>query len=85
MRSFTFAKRSGRKGWSVIVILAIIQLLIGCSLLVGVILFHFVDFATPLFLLKIIGLTILFSSIASILRLIWIKPIDARGGDKDGE
>ena len=82
---FTFAKRSGRKGWSILVILAAVLLLFGIFLIAGVIFFSFVDFATPGFLMKAIGFAVLFSALVSLLRLIWIKPVDKNGGEENGK
>ena len=69
MNALIFARRSGRKGWGVLIPLSL--LLIVC----GVILVINPWWRTTGDLLKVIGLMILLSSIVSILRLIWIWPI----------
>ena len=82
---FTFAKRSGRKGWSILVILAGILIFFGAVLLIGVIIFAFVEFPSAIILLRIIGVAILFCSLVSLLRLIWIRPIADKGGEDNGK
>ena len=79
---FTFAKRSGRKGWSILVILASVLILFGLFLLAGVIIFAIIGLTSPVFLLRAIGIAILFCALVSLLRLIWIKPIAKDGGKK---
>ena len=79
---FTFAKRSGRKGWSILVILACVLILFGLFLLAGVIIFAIIGLTSPVFLLRAIGIAILFCALVSLLRLIWIKPIAKDGGKK---
>ena len=85
--AFTFAKRSGRKGWSVLVIMALVLVIFGLILLAGVIVFSIIKLESPLFLLRIIGLATLFSALVSLLRIIWIRPIadNKKGGENDGE
>jgi len=69
LNAFIYAKRSGRKGWWILILLALA--LIAC----GVVVFinPWWDSYSKLF--KVIGVMILFSSFVSILRLIWIWPI----------
>lgn len=69
LNAFVYAKRSGRKGWWILILLALA--LIAC----GVVVFinPWWDSYSKLF--KVIGVMILFSSFVSILRLIWIWPI----------
>lgn len=80
---FTFAKRSGRKGWSLLVILASILILLGLVLIVGQVVFFFSEFTTLMFLMKIIGVTVLFAALVSGIRLLWIWPV--KGGEEDGK
>jgi len=80
IHSFTYARRSQRKGWWVLTILSL--LLIGTGVLV------FVNpwWQDPEMLMKVVGCTILFSAIVSAIRLIWTWPIrSSKGGSEDGE
>ncbi len=65
----TYAKRSGRRGWAILVILAVLQIIF------GLIIFINPWWDTPGALFSVVGLMLLFSSLVSILRLIWIWPI----------
>lgn len=67
--AMTYARRSGRKGWWILVILALA--LIMC----GIIIFVNPWWETAGKLFKVVGLMMLFSSLVGILRLIWIWPI----------
>lgn len=78
--SFTYARRSKRRGWWVLTILSV--LLIGA----GVILFLNPWWHSQDMLLKIIGCAIFFSAVVSAIRLIWTWPIKKeKGGNNDGE
>ncbi len=64
-----FARRSGRKGWWILIPLAVLLMLFGGFI-----------FINPWWnetgaLLKVIGGMLLFSSLVSAMRLIWIWPI----------
>lgn len=69
INAFIYAKRSGRSGWWILVILALAQVAFGVIILVN----PWWDSFSYFF--KIIGVMMLFSSLVSILRLIWIWPI----------
>ena len=69
IHSFTFARRSGRKGWWVLTILS--ALLIG----LGIMLFSAPMYANEDTLLTMVGLTLLFAAIVSGVRLIWTWPV----------
>ncbi len=80
--AFTFARRSGRKGWSILVIVASVLIIAGILLILGVIFFSFAAFRTPVFLMKLIGVAVMFSAIFSVLRLLWIWPVK-KGGEEN--
>ena len=67
--ALVFARRSGRKGWWVMVLLSALLIFSG----VVIIIHPYWD--TPGALLRIIGWAVVFSAIVSALRLIWIWPI----------
>lgn len=69
VNAFVYAKRSGRKGWWVLVILALALIAAGIVILVNPWWHTFPKF------FKVIGGMMMFSSLVSILRLIWIWPI----------
>lgn len=74
--SFTYARRSERKGWWVLTILSIILMIAGIALFVNP------WWDTPAKLTKVIGGTVLSSSIVSALRLIWTWPLrNSKGGN----
>ena len=69
INAFVYAKRSGRKGWWILVLLALVLVALGIIVLINPRWESFGIF------FKVIGVTMLFSSLVSILRLIWIWPI----------
>ena len=78
--SFTYARRSQRKGWWVLTILSVLLMI------AGIILFVNPWWNTTDSLMKVIGCTIFFSSIVSAIRLIWTWPLKKeKGGNEDGE
>ena len=78
--SFTYARRSQRKGWWVLTILS------GLLIITGIVLFVNPWWNTTDTLMKVIGCAIFFSSIVSAIRLIWIWPLrNEKGGNDDGE
>lgn len=80
IHSFTYARRSQRKGWWVLTILSVLLMLS------GIILFVNPWWNTPGMLMKAIGCAVFFSAIVSGIRLIWTWPLrDAKGGNEDGE
>ena len=64
-----FARRSGRKGWWVMVLLSALLIFLGVIIIIHP------YWNTPGELLRIIGCVVVFSAIVSALRLIWIWPI----------
>ena len=84
--AFTYARRSERKGWSVLVILSALLILFGIIIFVGVILFNVSVFSSPRFLMSTIGGVTLFSAVVSIVRLILVWPLrNQKGGSEDGK
>ena len=76
LHSFVYARRSERKGWWVLTILSLLLIVS------GIILFNNPWCNTPAQLLKVIGGTVLFSSLVSAIRLVWTWPIrDTKGGN----
>ena len=63
-----YIRPSGRNGWWLMAILAVILVAAGVTIFLN----PFWD--TPKALLKIIGFTLLFDAVVSILRVIWIWP-----------
>ena len=76
--AFAYCRRSQRKGWWILVILAVLLIFAG----VGI-------FVNPFFhsaagLMNGIGATLLFAAVVSTIRLIWEWPLrNVNGGDED--
>lgn len=64
-----FARRSGRKGWGIMVFLAVIMIFLGVIIIVNP------WWDTPEALMNFIGLITIYVAIASAVRLIWLWPI----------
>lgn len=78
INALIFARRSDRKGWWVLILLAALLAAF------GVLIFVNPWWDTPSGLAKVIGGALLFSSLASALRLIWAWPFkDEKGEDED--
>ena len=71
--ALTFARRSNKKGWWVLVVLSALLILF------GVIIFANPWWDSPRLLMKVIGGTLLFSALVSALRLIWLWPFKTEG------
>ena len=69
INAMVYAKRSGRRGWWVLIILGALLAICGLIVLIN----PWWDTVSILF--KVIGVMMMFSSLVSILRLIWIWPI----------
>ena len=67
--ALVFARRSGRKGWWVMVLLSALLIFSGVIIIIHP------YWNTPGALLRIIGWVVVYSAIVSALRLIWIWPI----------
>ena len=67
--TFAFARRAGRAGWQILVILSILQILAGLVIVINP------WWKTPRSLMSVIAFAMIFSSVIGILRLIWIWPI----------
>ena len=86
VHAFLFARRSQRRGWSVLVFLSGTLLALGILIIAGVIFLRAWLDDSPVLLLRICGGTILFSAVVSALRLIWIWPFKNKKGDEsDGK
>lgn len=68
LNALLFARRSNRKGWWMLVILAAVPLVL------GVLIFLNPWWDSPSLLMKVIGGALLFSALVSVLRLIWVWP-----------
>lgn len=79
IHSFTYARRSERKGWWILTILS------GLLMLSGIILFINPWWHTTDKLSKVVGGTILFSSLVSAIRLVWTWPLRNAKGGNDSE
>ena len=72
--AFTYARMSQRRGWSVLAVLSALLVIMGICIFVSAIVFSHI-FNSPVSLLRVIGFTILFSALVSMLRLIWVWPL----------
>ena len=76
IHSFTYARRSERKGWWILSILSALLMIAGIALFIN----QWWD--TPIKLTEVIGGTVLFSSLVSVARLIWTWPLrNTKGGE----
>ena len=69
INTWTYARRAGRKGWQTLIVLCALTMLCGLIVLVNP------WWNEPTMLFDVIGGMLLFSSIVSIVRLIYIWPI----------
>ena len=69
INALVYARRSGRKGWWILIVLGALLAVCGLIVLVNP------WWGTVPKLFKVIGVMMMFSSLVSILRLIWIWPI----------
>ncbi len=84
--AFTYAKRSQRKGWSVLVILSALLILIGITIFIGVIISGSPLLNSVKVLMNVIGGSILFSAAVSAIKLLWIWPFRNNKGEiSDGK
>lgn len=80
IHSFTYSRRSQRKGWWVLTVLSALLII------AGILLFVNPWWNTPDMLMKVIGCTVFFSAIVSGIRLIWTWPLrNVKGGTEDGK
>ena len=68
LNALLFARRSNRKGWWMLAILAM------ALMVLGVLIFLNPWWDSPSLLMKVIGGALLFSALVSALRLVWIWP-----------
>ncbi len=66
--TLTYARRSGRSGWWVLMPLSILMIVFGVIVLINP------WWHTPGELFKVVGVMVLFSAAVGMLRLIWIWP-----------
>ncbi len=80
IHSFTYARRSKRKGWWVLTILSALLIII------GIVLFANPWWDTPNMLMKAIGSAVFYAAIVSGVRLFWTWPFrKEKGGNDNGE
>jgi len=72
--SLTFAKRSGARGWPVLMALAILQMIVGVLIIINP------WWTTASSLLRVIGCAILLSALVAVCRVILIWPIKRENG-----
>ena len=77
VNALLFVRRSNRKGWWIMIVLAIVLMAL------GVLIFLNPWWDSPTLLAKIIGGALLFSAFVSALRLIWVWPF--RNGKESAE
>lgn len=74
--TITFVRRAGRKGWLFLAILSILLILSGVMILINPWWYSEVE------MLKVIGATLVFSSIISLLRILWMWPVQKKQSDE---
>lgn len=74
--SVTFARRSGSKGWPVLMALSILQIVVGLIIIINP------WWTTAAALLRVIGCAILLSALVSVCRVILIWPIRKEKGEE---
>ena len=83
--AFTYARMSQRRGWSVLAVFSALLIIMGIAIFVSAIVFSHI-FKSPVSLLRVIGLTTMFSALVSMLRLIWVWPLRySKEGSSDVE
>ena len=76
LNALLFARRSNRKGWWMLAVLAM------ALMVLGVLIFLNPWWDSPSLLMKVIGGALLFSALVSALRLVWIWPF--KSAEKEG-
>lgn len=77
LNAVIFARRSNRRGWWVLIVLSAILISL------GVLIFLNPFWNTPEMLMKVIGITLLFSAAVNALRLIWVWPFKSEEENDD--
>ena len=86
IHAFLYARRSNRKGWSVLVLLSGILICVGIFIIPGVIIFDGGTFHhSTRILMRITGIATIVSAIVNAVRLIWIWPVRNGRGEEHGE
>ena len=75
LHALVFARKSGRKGWWILIVLSALLLVFGILLWIH----PWVNSAREV--MRVIGGTLMYSAFVSILRLIWLWPIKQEQGD----
>ena len=79
LNALLFARRSNRKGWWMLIVLAAVLMAL------GVLIFLNPWWESPSLLMKVIGGALLFSALVSALRLVWVWPFkNEKEGADDG-
>lgn len=79
LNALLFARRSNRKGWWMLVVLAVALLTLGVTIFLNP------WWDSPSLLMKVISGALLFSAFVSTLRLVWVWPFkNEKEGDDDG-
>lgn len=79
LNALLFARRSNRKGWWMLAVLAVALLTLGVTIFLNP------WWDSPSLLMKVIGGALLFSAFVSALRLVWVWPLkNEKEGDDDG-
>lgn len=80
VNALTFARRSNRKGWWVLIVLSVLLICLGA------VIFANPWWDSPRLLMKVIGGTLMFSALVIALRLIWVWPFrNEEGGDENAD
>ena len=77
LNALLFARRSNRKGWWMLVVLAVVLMAL------GVLIFLNPWWDSPSLLMRVIGSALLFSAFVSALRLVWIWPFKNKKEDAE--
>ena len=77
INALTYARRSGKKAWWVLVILASLLMLIGLAVIVNP------WWSTPKSLLSVTGAALFYSSVVNAIRIIWVWPFERKKGGTD--
>ena len=75
LNAILFARRSNRRGWWILIVLACMLMTFGMLIIVNP------WWNSPLLLMKVIGGALQFSAFANALRLIWVWPFKKEEGD----
>ena len=77
VNAFTYARRSGKKAWWVLLILAAFLMLVGLAVVVNP------WWDTPKALLRVTGTALFYSSVVNAIRIFWVWPFEKKKGGAD--